>query len=152
MKRLSLSRQRLVEDHLGLVRAEVRRLPNLGLDRDDLEQEGMVALVEAARRYDPKRGLPFSSYGAHLIRQALLKACAERTLVRLPERTISRHRGRFRRARRLWEAAHDGRTLERADLAAFCREHGISERAAFELLFEVAIVPLAGPERRESEG
>jgi RNA polymerase sigma-32 factor len=39
----------------------------------DLVQEGNVGLVQAARRYDPYRGVKFSSYAAYWIRAYILK-------------------------------------------------------------------------------
>lgn len=42
------------------------------VDRDDLVQAGMVALVETAGRYDPDRGIAFSTFAGRRIEGAIL--------------------------------------------------------------------------------
>ncbi len=42
------------------------------VDRDDLARAGALGLVEAARRYDESRGVPFERYAAQRIRGAIL--------------------------------------------------------------------------------
>lgn len=151
MKRLSKAQRRPAESEIGLAKAVAREFRHIApnLDIDDLESEAMLGLVEAAKAWRSS-GIAFRSFGANVMRQRLRRLIAEAPMVHAPERTVGRWRGRFRRARRLWEAEHDGRTLERDDLPAFCEQHGIPERAAFELLFEPAIAPLAESERRGS--
>lgn len=59
---------------------------NLGLPYDDLLNEGNVGLLEAARRFDPKRGTRFISYAIYWIRKSILKALSRHAnLVRVPE-------------------------------------------------------------------
>src|SRR5689334_12774255 len=52
--------------HLELVRfaaqALIRRLHYTNVQEDDLYSAGLVALVEAARRFDPARGVEFRSF------------------------------------------------------------------------------------------
>jgi RNA polymerase sigma factor for flagellar operon FliA len=64
----------LVREHLGLVGHLVRgvtsRVPNQ-VNRDDLVSAGMLALVLAARSFDPSRGVPFGGFAALRIRGAL---------------------------------------------------------------------------------
>jgi RNA polymerase sigma factor for flagellar operon FliA len=66
---------RLVAEHLQLVYyvvAEVApRLPN-HVQRDDLVSAGMLGLVQAARSFDPDRGVAFDRYASTRIRGALL--------------------------------------------------------------------------------
>jgi len=52
----------LVQEHLGLARHLAARYQRRGETPEDLEQVAMLALVRAARRYDPSRGVPFSGY------------------------------------------------------------------------------------------
>ncbi|WP_230487134.1 sigma-70 family RNA polymerase sigma factor [Nocardioides anomalus] len=65
----------LATTHLPLVQHLVRetmsRVP-AHVDRDDLSSAGLVALVQAARAWDPERGIPFPRYAATRIRGALL--------------------------------------------------------------------------------
>lgn len=44
------------------------------VDRDDLARAGALGLVEAARRYDESRGVPFERFAAQRIRGAILDA------------------------------------------------------------------------------
>lgn len=52
----------LIESHLGLARHLAARYQRRGEAAEDLEQVAMLALVRAARRYDPQRGVPFAGY------------------------------------------------------------------------------------------
>lgn len=63
--------------HRGLVlvtRAanSVHRAVQSRLDWDDLYQEGAVALVKAARSFDPRQGVPFDGYAYPRIRGAII--------------------------------------------------------------------------------
>jgi RNA polymerase sigma factor for flagellar operon FliA len=65
----------LVRDHLTLVHYVVSdmagRIPR-HVSRDDLESAGMAGLAQAARSFDPERGIAFERYAATRIRGALL--------------------------------------------------------------------------------
>lgn len=64
-----------VTDYLPLVgaisRALSRGLPP-SVELDELINDGVIGLIEAMRRYDPTRGVGFSTYAAHRIRGAML--------------------------------------------------------------------------------
>jgi RNA polymerase sigma factor for flagellar operon FliA len=86
----------LVREHLQLVHYAVAdmatRLPR-HVSRDDLISAGMAGLAQAARSYDPDRGIRFDRYASGRIRGALLdelRSCdwASRT-VRTKARRIS---------------------------------------------------------------
>ncbi len=49
-------------DNRGLAYALARKFLNCGLEIDDLVQEGLIGLWMAATKYDPTRGVPFSSF------------------------------------------------------------------------------------------
>ena len=63
----------LVHRHTGLALSAVRR-HGAGLGRDDAEQEAMLAVVQAARTYDPKRGTQFSTWVYNCVFAGLAKA------------------------------------------------------------------------------
>lgn len=69
--------ERRVADNAGLVSALVGRIMRLfpklpaGIDRDDLESFGYIGLVQAARAYDPTRGVAFSTYAYHCIENTI---------------------------------------------------------------------------------
>ena len=52
----------LVQTHLRLARSLARRFAHHGETTDDLEQVAMLALVKAARRFDPARDIRFSTF------------------------------------------------------------------------------------------
>jgi RNA polymerase sigma-B factor len=57
-------RHELVEMHVPLVRFFVRRYAGRSQPYDDLLQAGCLGLVKAVDRFDPERGLQFSTYAA----------------------------------------------------------------------------------------
>lgn len=61
------ARERLVERHLGLVRHLAQRFARAGLDPEDLVQTGSIGLLKAIDRFDPGRGLQFSTYAVPVI-------------------------------------------------------------------------------------
>ncbi len=60
-------RRELIEAHLGLAEYLARRFANRGEPLDDLIQVASVALLKAVDRYDPDRGVEFSTYATHTI-------------------------------------------------------------------------------------
>lgn len=91
-------REQLVEQHLPLVRYFARRYAGRGEPMDDLLQAGSLGLVKAVDRFDPGRGLEFSTYAAPTILGEIRRHFRDRTWAvhvhrGLQERTaeISRH-------------------------------------------------------------
>ncbi|HEY0952478.1 sigma-70 family RNA polymerase sigma factor [Nocardioides sp.] len=68
-------RDQLAVEHVPLVAHLVRetmaRVPSY-MDRNDLHSAGLLALVQAARSFDPARGVPFGSYASTRVRGALV--------------------------------------------------------------------------------
>ena len=52
----------LVNDHMALARSLARRFEGRGEPAEELRQVALAALVSCARRFDPDRGVAFSSY------------------------------------------------------------------------------------------
>lgn len=70
-------RKHLIEENLPLVRHVVFQVAvhfPRHVDRDELATAGALGLVEAARRFDPDRGVPFDRFAARRIRGAILDA------------------------------------------------------------------------------
>lgn len=68
---------RLIEDNLELVHHIVFQVAihfPRHVDRDELARAGALGLVEAARRYDDDKGVPFQRFAAQRIRGAIIDA------------------------------------------------------------------------------
>jgi RNA polymerase sigma factor (sigma-70 family) len=66
--------QRLVTDNLGFAVGYVSRYQSLCNETvlfEDIKQQGILGLCEAATRYDPDRGVKFISYAVFWIRQSV---------------------------------------------------------------------------------
>lgn len=63
--------RRLVGSHLRFVIKIARRYRGLGVPMSDLIQDGTVGLMQAVRRFDPRRGVRLSTYAMWWIRASL---------------------------------------------------------------------------------
>ncbi len=69
--------RRMIESNLRFVVSYVKRYQGMGLGLLDLIHEGNLGLIEAARRFDPKRNVKFISYAVWWIRQAVIHALTQ---------------------------------------------------------------------------
>jgi RNA polymerase sigma-B factor len=61
------ARDALIASHLPLVEHVAKTFIDLRVDRADLVQVGTIGLIRALDRFDPARGVQFSTYAVHLI-------------------------------------------------------------------------------------
>lgn len=98
--RRSTIRDELVAMHMPLVRHIARRYADRGEPMDDLVQAGSLGLINAVDRFEPQRGVAFSSYAVPTIVGAIRRYFRDSTwMVKVP-RHLQEMRGRI-------DAAHD---------------------------------------------
>ena len=68
-----------MRSHLPLVRATARRYSTRSEDFDDLVQAGSLALVKASVRFDPSRGVAFSTFVSPAVEGAIRRQLGERS-------------------------------------------------------------------------
>ncbi len=61
------AREQLIESHLNLVRFLASKFKNRGEPLDDLIQVGSIGLIKAIDRFDPERGLEFTTFATPTI-------------------------------------------------------------------------------------
>ncbi len=75
----------LVESNERLVLDVARKFQTASMPLEDLFQEGVIGLVRAVERFDPERGLRFSTFAIHWIRQSILRAIESKSKsIRIP--------------------------------------------------------------------
>ena len=110
------ARRAMVEANLRLVVSVAKRFRGLGLDFDDLVQEGSIGLIRAVDGFDWRRGTRLSTYAIFWIRQAIMRALGETSqTIRVPSHVGDRQRA-LRRTSDEMEAAV-GRRPTRDELA-----------------------------------
>jgi RNA polymerase sigma factor (sigma-70 family) len=67
----------LIRGHFGLTISIAKKLIGPGLSYADLIQEGNIAMIKAAKTFDPARGKKFTSWAYGLIYQAIVEMIAE---------------------------------------------------------------------------
>lgn len=98
------ARKRIILANLRLVVHVARAYRGRGLPLLDLIEEGNLGLIMAVDRFEPERGLHFSTYAAIWIRQAILRGLAEQARsVRIPVQMFQQV-SRFTRAERALRA------------------------------------------------
>ncbi|MBC8547720.1 sigma-70 family RNA polymerase sigma factor [Clostridiaceae bacterium NSJ-31] len=100
-------------------------------DLEDLKQEGAMALLEAAKRFDPSRGTKLLTYATPAMESAMLDYGAHDSL------TISIPPSRYHQLRRVAHVCAEAQDEpEPALMDAVCKELAVSQKVAAELLKE----------------
>jgi RNA polymerase sigma factor (sigma-70 family) len=88
-----------------IAHGEARKLAGPFMDEEDLVQEGYIGLLRAAKRFDPDRGIRFSTYARWWVRAQMTRAIDHTGRpVRLPGCAVEQTRN-LRKAMKRFEAA-----------------------------------------------
>jgi RNA polymerase sigma factor (sigma-70 family) len=133
-------RWRLAMSGRRIAHGEARKLAGPFMDEEDLVQEGYIGLLRAAKRFDPDRGIRFSTYARWWVRAQMTRAIDHTGRpVRLPGCAVEQTRN-LRKAMKRFEAA--GVEYNVADLA---EEVGIDKERAELLLSQGNTISLEQP-------
>ncbi len=124
------ARDAILVAHRPLVRATARRFARNGIPFEDLESEGFVGLLEAARRFDPSRGTTFGTYASFWVRVFVERyAMSNRRIVATPQTRAIRRISQIRRVERRLEQASGERVDSDAIASAVRLKPGQVEEA-----------------------
>jgi RNA polymerase nonessential primary-like sigma factor len=133
-------RWRLAMSGRRIAHGEARKLAGPFMDEEDLVQEGYIGLLRAAKRFDPDRGIRFSTYARWWVRAQMTRAIDHTGRpVRLPGCAVEQTRN-LRKAMKRFESVGVEYTV--ADLA---QEVGIDKERAELLLFQGNTISLEQP-------
>ena len=123
-------RNELIEAHRSLASHLARRFANRGEPFDDLLQVAYLGMLKAVERFDPGRGLEFSTFATATVEGELKRHFRDKTWsVRVPRRPQELHL-------RLGGAVNDlSQRLHRApQVSELATELGVSEEAVLEAM------------------
>ena len=133
-------RWRLAMSGRRIAHGEARKLAGPFMDEEDLVQEGYIGLLRAAKRFDPDRGIRFSTYARWWVRAQMTRAIDHTGRpVRLPGCAVEQTRN-LRKAMKRFESV--GVEYSTADLA---NEVGIDKERAELLLSQGNTISLEQP-------
>ena len=84
-KRGREARERLIQSNLRLVVKIAKSFRNIGLDYEDLVNEGNIGLITAVDKFKPEKGAKLSYYSSFWIKQCIRRAISNKgRTIRLP--------------------------------------------------------------------
>ena len=92
-------RNQLVEAHRGLAASIANDYRGRGVELDDLIQIAMLGTLKAVERFDPDRGIPFSSFASRTVNGEIKRYFRDRTWAVRPPRSAQERHLDLRRAR-----------------------------------------------------
>ncbi len=102
--RMDRSRDAMINANLRLVAHVAKKFCNQGMPFLDLLQEGNIGLMKAVEKFEYRRGHKFSTYAFWWIKQAIIRAIADKSrTIRIPVHLIGKVR----------EVQHASRDLEK---------------------------------------
>ncbi|MEO0603368.1 MAG: sigma-70 family RNA polymerase sigma factor, partial [Myxococcota bacterium] len=123
-----------------IAHGEARKLAGPFMDEADLVQEGYIGLLRAAKRFDPDRGIRFSTYARWWVRAQMTRAIDHTGRpVRLPGCAVEQTRNLRKAIKRFEDLGADYTVSDLAD------EVGIDKKRAEFLLSQGQTVSLDQP-------
>ena len=129
-------RDELVEEHSGFADYLARRFANRGEPIDDLKQVALIGLVKAVERFDPDRGVNFTSFAAPTITGEIKRHFRDRTWsIRVPrglqELTLEIERCRGELGQELGRSPTLAEIAERANVSEESVIEGLEAASAY---------------------
>jgi RNA polymerase nonessential primary-like sigma factor len=137
LKNTDNMRWELAMSAVHIAHSEARKLVSSLMKEEDLIQEGYIGLLRAAKRFDPDRGIRFSTYARWWVRAQMTRAIETNgRMVRIPGGAVEQIRN-FKRAEAKLKRSGAGHSLE--DVA---HEIGIEPKRANLLLSHSGVVSI----------
>jgi RNA polymerase primary sigma factor len=102
------AKNKLVTSNLRMVQSVVNTYIRNGLsahyNAGDMMQEGIVALIRAAEKFEPDRGWKFSTYAMYWIRASVKRSqITQSRIITVPHRSYENHKRLLRVEKEIWQ-------------------------------------------------
>ena len=137
-----ISREKMVENNLGLVHACAAKFKNMGVEYEDLFQAGCVGLLKAIDGFDESLGFVFSTYAVPAILGEIKRIFRDGGSVKVS-------RSMKERSRELWQQKNElcDRLGREPTLTEIAELAGVSVSEASQLLMVLQpVISLTAPE------